>query len=284
MGRLAKRIADKEILSLIRRYLQAGMLADGLVTAREQGTPQGGPLSPLLANVLLDEVDKELEKRGHSFVRYADDLNVYVGSQRAGERVMLALRGIYAKLKLQVNEDKSAVAPVAERKFLGFTINVGTEQAQVAVANKSIEKFKTKVRQLTQGNRGRSIRTVARQLSEYIRGWHGYFGRADPCYLFGNLDSWIRRRLRCYQLQLWKHGRGIYRGLCALGVSDRLARNVAAYAGRWWWLSPHHTNSALPNKYFDQLGLYRMVAKIERSSNRPVRIRTPGGVAGDGRT
>ena len=283
MGRLAKRIADKEILRLIRRYLQAGMLADGLVTAREQGTPQGGPLSPLLANVLLDEVDKELEKRGHSFVRYADDLNVYVGSKRAGERVMLALRGIYAKLKLQVNEDKSAVAPVAERKFLGFTISVSGEQAVVAVAMKSIEKFKTRVRQLTQGSRGRSIRAVATELSEYVRGWHGYFGHADPCYLFGNLDSWIRRRMRCYQLQLWKHGWGIYKGLCKLKVSEKLARNVAAYAGRWWWLSANHTNSALPNKYFDQLGVYRMVTQIERSSNRPVRIRTPGGVAGVGR-
>lgn len=283
MGRLAKRIADKEVLRLIRRYLQAGILANGLVTPRDEGTPQGGPLSPLLANVLLDEVDKQLEQRGHTFVRYADDLNVYVGSKRAGDRVMEALRGMYAKLKLKVNDEKSAVAPVSERKFLGFTLCVPGEQAIATVASKSIEKFKTKVRLLTSRVNGQSMVAVTGNLSVYIRGWYGYFGKADPCFLFANLDSWIRRRLRCYQLKLWKHGWGIYRGLRTLKVSDKLARNVAAYAGRWWWLSAHHTNSALPNKYFDQLGLFCMAKQVARSSNRPVRIRTPGGVAGDGR-
>ena len=234
------------------------MLANGVVTPRDEGTPQGGPLSPLLANVLLDEVDKQLEKRGHTFVRYADDLNVYVGSKRAGERVMQALRGMYAKLKLQVNDENSAVAPVQERKFLGFTLGVRNEQASISVATKSIEKFKTKVRQLTNRVNGQSMAAVTLKLSVYLRGWYGYFGKADPCYLFGDLDGWIRRRLRCYQLKLWKHGKGIYRGLRALGVAPRRAAGVAVHAGRWWALSGHQANSALPIKYFDQSGPFRM--------------------------
>ena len=143
--------------------------------------------------------------------------------------------------------------------------------------------YKMKVRQLTTGSGGRSMAAVTQKLSVYLRGWHGYFGQADPCYLFGNLDSWIRRRLRCVQLQLWKHGRGIYRSLRQLGINDERARGVAAHAGRWWWLSGRLANSVLPTKYFDQLGLYRMKPKSEHSSNRPVRTRTPGGVAGDGR-
>lgn len=258
MGRLAKRIADKALLRLLRLYLQAGMFAGGLVQSREAGTPQGGPLSPLLANVLLDEVDKELERRGHGFVRYADDLNVYVKSQAAGERVMRALRAHYAKLRLQVNDEKSAVAPVYERKFLGFTLSVEAGTARVAVAAKTVQRFKTTVRALTRRTAGQSMATVIGRLSVYVRGWYGYFGRADRCYLFSDLDAWIRRRLRCVQLAQWRRGPTIYRALRALGNGDEYARKIAAYAGRWAWLARYGANKALPNKYFTDLGLILM--------------------------
>ena len=284
MGRLARRIDDKTLLRLIRRYLEAGMMADGVVMAREQGTPQGGPLSPLLANVLLDEVDKELEQRGHTFVRYADDLNVYVGSKRAGELVMQALRGKYAKLKLQVNEEKSAVAPVGYRKFLGFTLRVHKGQARTMIADKSVAKFKAQVRLLTHRNSGRSMGYITQRLSVYLRGWHGYFGHVDWQNTLVDLEKWTRSRLRLVQLKLWKHGRGIFAGLRRHGVDERRAREAAAYAGRWWWLASHHAKSSLPNKYFDELGLYCFTKQqAAHSSNRPVRTRTPGGVAGDGR-
>ena len=259
MGRLAKRIEDKEVLRLIRRYLQAGMLVNGLVVARDEGTPQGGPLSPLLANGLLDEVDKQLEQRGHHFVRYADDLNVYVGSKRAGERVMQALKGMYDKLKLQVNDAKSAVAPVGERKFLGFTLLVSQGQPYIAVAAQSVEKFKIKVRTLTSRVNGRSMAVTIHNLNIYLRGWYGYFGKTEHPYTIPRLAGWVRRRPRCLCLKQWKHGKGIYRGLRKLGVNPRGSREVAAYAGRWWWLSANQTNTAPPNTYFDQLGACRSI-------------------------
>lgn len=261
MGRLAKRIEDKHLLRLIRRYLEAGILAEGIVMNRDEGTPQGGPLSPLLANVLLDEVDKQLEKRGHTFVRYADDLNVYVGSERAGQRVMEALRSMYAKLKLKVNDEKSAVAKVEDRKFLGFTLSVDNDgMAQRKVAKKSIEKFKDKVRDLTKVSH-RSLTRTVRELSVYLRGWKGYFGLADEPYLFGNLDQWIRRRLRLLQLQQWKTGPKINRALMARGLKVHQITMVIRLAGRWWHASGSPANTAMPNKYFDQLGLYRLKAK-----------------------
>jgi len=257
MGRLAKRIDDKPLLRLIRRYLEAGIMANGVVMAREEGTPQGGPLSPLLANVLLDEVDKELEQRGHTFVRYADDLNVYVGSKRAGERVMQALRGKYAKLKLQVNEEKSTVAPVGERKFLGFTLCMYGGEAGAMLASASVQRYRERVRGLTRRTVGRSIKAVIANLNVYLRGWYGYFGHSDSHKSLNELQQWTRHRLRQVQLKLWKHGPGTYRGLRRLGVDERRAKEVAAYAGRWWWLSGHHANGALTIKYFDELGLYR---------------------------
>ena len=258
MGRLAKRIEDKLLLRLIRRYLEAGMLVNGVVNRREEGTPQGGPLSPLLANVLLDEVDKQLEQRGHAFVRYADDLNVYVGSERAGERVMQALRRMYAKLRLKVNDEKSAVARVEERKFLGFTLTVVNGKATRNVAAKSIEKFKSKVRRLTHRTVGRSMSVIIGNLSMYLRGWVGYFGIAEPARPFRDLDAWIRRRLRSLQLRHWHHGPRIYRKLRACGAADGPAMYVAAHAGRWWWMAGAPANPVLPNKYFDQLGLFRL--------------------------
>lgn len=261
MGRLAKRIGDKALLRLIRRYLEAGMFARGLVTDRHAGTPQGGPLSPLLANLLLDEVDKELERRGHSFVRYADDLNVYVGSKRSGERVMAHLRAHYAKLKLAVNESKSAVAPAPERKFLGFTLEVTGGQVQLAVSKAALVTFQHRVRQMTRRCIGQSMTEVISKLSVYLRGWYGYFGITQEQYRMQNLDSWIRRRLRSLQLNQWRHGRVIYQRLRAIGINDRQSRGVAQYAGRWAWLTAHHANSVLPNRYFTKLGLYFLFKK-----------------------
>lgn len=205
MDRLAKRITDKAVLRLIRRYLQAGIMAGGVVLEREQGTPQGGPLSPLLANVLLDEVDKALEKRGHRFARYADDCNVYLRSQKAGERVLRFLRKLYAKLHLRVNERKTEVGPVFGRKFLGYCLRrwVG-DTVKIAVAPKAQEKFKARIREITSRNGGRNLAQIAQQLRKYMPGWKVYFRLAQTPKVYRDLDSWIRRRLRAVQLKLWK--------------------------------------------------------------------------------
>jgi group II intron reverse transcriptase/maturase len=234
MGRLAKRVADKRVLGLIRRYVEAGIMACGVLVERHEGTPQGGPLSPLLANVLLDEVDKGLEKRGHAFVRYADDCNVYVRSKRAGERVMAYLRRQYAGLRLRVNETKSAVTRVWNRKFLGFTFWVGPGRAvRRKVAGKALMAMKDRVRQITGRNRGRSVAQVAVDLRAYLVGWKGYFQLADTPGIFRQLDEWIRHRLRMIHLKHWKRGRTIYRELRARGLSKRGAAKVAAQGRRW---------------------------------------------------
>jgi group II intron reverse transcriptase/maturase len=234
MGRLAKRVADKRVLGLIRRYVEAGIMASGVLVERHEGTPQGGPLSPLLANVLLDEVDKGLEKRGHAFVRYADDCNVYVRSKRAGERVMAYLRRQYAGLRLRVNETKSAVTRVWNRKFLGFTFWVGPGRAvRRKVAGKALMAMKDRVRQITGRNRGRSVAQVAVDLRAYLVGWKGYFQLADTPGIFRQLDEWIRHRLRMIHLKHWKRGRTIYRELRARGLSKRGAAKVAAQGRRW---------------------------------------------------
>ncbi len=259
MGRLAKRIEDRRMLGLIRRYLNAGVMAGGVVKERYEGTPQGGPLSPLLANVLLDDVDKELEKRGHSFVRYADDCNVYVQSQRAGERVMQALRRLYAKLHLRVNESKSAVARVESRKFLGYTFLVSRKgEIRRTIARKALEAMKERVRRMTGRTRGRSLAQVCQDLREYLPGWRAYFQLVEIPSVFRNLDCWIRRRLRALQLKHWKRGPTIFRELRTRGMSPRDARRVAGNAGRWWRSSSGLVNIALPNKLFDGLGLPRL--------------------------
>lgn len=261
MGRLARRIEDRRVLGLIRRYLEAGVLLHGVVMERSEGTPQGGPLSPLLANVLLDEVDKELEKRGHAFVRYADDCNVYVQSKRAGERVMGLLRRLYAKLKLRINEKKSAVAPVWNRKFLGycFWLSKG-ETVRRAVADKALVTMKERVRAITRRARGRSIKQVVTELRSYLLGWKGYFSLAETSGTFRALDEWIRHRLRAIHLRHWQRGPKIYRELRARGLSDTDARKVAANSQRWWRNSAMLLNKALPIRYFDQLGVPRLAA------------------------
>jgi group II intron reverse transcriptase/maturase len=259
MGRLEKRIEDVRVLGLIRRYLRAGMFAQGMVAERHEGTPQGGPLSPLLANVLLDEVDKELEARGHAFVRYADDCNVYVGSRRAGERVMGALRGLFSKLRLRVNEEKSAVAPAASRKLLGYSLWYGPGGAvKRRVADKAMAAMKGRVRQITSRTGGRSLQRVIEELRQYLLGWKEYFRLADTPKVFREVDEWIRHRLRALQLKQWKRGRTVYRAMRARGASQHGAAAVAANARRWWKNSAMLLNAVLPNRYFDGLGLPRL--------------------------
>jgi group II intron reverse transcriptase/maturase len=260
MGRLAKRIEDRRVLGLIRRYLNAGIMANGVVMDRDEGTPQGGPLSPMLANVLLDEVDKELEKRGHAFVRYADDSNVYVRSRRAGERVMRALRRLYAKLHLRINESKSAVAPVQDRKFLGYTFRVSSKnEVRCMIARKALDTMKDRVRHMTSRMRGRSLAQVCRDLRGYLPGWKNYFQLVELRTLFRELDSWIRHRLRALQLKQWVRGVTVFRELRRRGIPPVDARRAAANTTRWWRTSGMRVLSvALPNKLFDELGLPRL--------------------------
>jgi group II intron reverse transcriptase/maturase len=261
MGRLGKRIADERVLGLIGRYLSAGMMSDGVVVTRHEGTPQGGPLSPLLANLLLDEVDKELERRGHAFARYADDCNVYVQSKRAGERVMQLLRRLYAGLRLQINEDKSAIAPATERQFLGFSLWDGPgRQVKHRVASKALVAMKKRVRQITRRSGGKSLIQVAENLRSYLLGWKGYFRLAETPKVFRKLDEWIRHRLRAIQLKQWKRGKTIYRELVARGMTSGTAAQVATNARRWWHNSKMAIHIALPNSTFDQLGIPRLAA------------------------
>jgi group II intron reverse transcriptase/maturase len=259
MGKLAKRIEDKRLLGLIRRYLQAGIMADGVVMERHEGTPQGGPLSPLLANVLLDEVDKELEKRGHVFSRYADDCNVYVRSRRAGERVMETLRRLFQRLRLRVNEAKSAVAKPWSRKFLGYSFWVAPGRVvKRRVAAKALATMKERVRRITARNGGRDIRQVVEELRGYLAGWKQYFHLADTPGIFRDLDEWIRHRLRMIHLKQWKRGKTVYRELRARGMSEAPAARVAANARRWWKNAGMLIHIALPNAYFDALGVPRL--------------------------
>ena len=260
MDRLAKRIADKAVLRLIRRYLQAGIMVNGVRVEREQGTPQGGPLSPLLANVLLDEVDKALETRGHRFARYADDCNVYVRSQHAGERVLRFLRKLYAKLHLRVNEKKTEVGSIFGRKFLGYCLRRWSgDTVKIAVATKALDTFKQRIRSLTRRNGGRGMFQIAQQLRVYLPGWKAYFRLAQTPKTFGELDSWIRRRLRAIQLKLWKRGTRMYSGLRALGATSEVAAKIAA-GGRHWWRASRSKllHLVLTVDYFDSLGVPKL--------------------------
>lgn len=258
IDRLQKRIPDAGVIRLIRAYLNSGIMSEGVVQERQQGTPQGGPLSPLLANVLLDEVDKELARRGHSFARYADDCNVYVGSLKAGERVMALLQRLYAKLGLKVNEAKSAVAVVYGRKFLGYSLwETGKGEIKRRVADKAMVKFKQRVRQLTRRNSGRSMEQVVEKLRPYLLGWKAYFKLAQEPKVWRELDDWVRRRLRAIQLKHWKRGTTIYRELQALGASSKVAAQVAGNASRWWRNSGRAIKSILTSAYFDRLGVPR---------------------------
>ena len=259
MERVSRKIADKRVLGLIRRYLEAGVMVSGVVVERHEGTPQGGPLSPLLANVLLDEVDKELERRGHAFVRYADDLNVYVRSKAAGKRVYEGLKKLFGKLRLEVNEAKSAVDQATRRDFLGYGFYVAAGgRIKRRVARKALVAMKERVREITNRNGGRSLSTVAGDLKAYLVGWKEYFKQADTPHTFEATDKWIRHRLRCLQLKQWKRGPTVFRELRARGMSKLAAAKVAANTQRWWDNSRIAIHIALPNRYFDGLGVPRL--------------------------
>ena len=256
MDRLAKRIGDAQVLRLIRRYLQAGIMAHGVVQERFEGTPQGGPLSPLLANVLLDEVDRRLERCGHRFVRYADDCNVYVRSHKAGERVLRQLKRCYAKLRLKVNESKTAVAAVRGRKFLGYCLYVtGRGEVKRAVSDEAMDKLRDRLRGLAGRSRGRSLEQVAVDLRGDVPGWKAYFRLAQTPRVFADLDEWLRHRLRAVRLKQWRRRTTVFRELRALGASVDLAARIAGNARRWYRNSRFGLNRILPVAYFDRLGV-----------------------------
>ena len=259
MGRLQRRVNDAGVIRLIRAYLNSGIMSDGVIQQRYQGTPQGGPLSPLLANVLLDEVDKELERRGHCFARYADDCKVYVHSQKAGERVIELLRNLYARLHLTVNETKSAVASVFGRKFLGYSLWMGAKgEIKRRVANKPMAAFKQRIKQLTRRLGGRSMGQVVQRLRPYVLGWKAYFGLSQTPKVWRTPDEWLRHRLRAIQLKHWKRGVTMFRELRAMGASVDVAAQVAGNARRWWRNSDRLVKTVLTIAYFDGLGVPRL--------------------------
>src|ERR1700746_2827349 len=258
MGLSARRVGDRRIiLKLIRAFLSAGVMEGGLVSPMEEGTPQGGPLSPLLSNLMLDVLDKELEKRGHRFVRYADDCNIYVRSQRAGERVMAGIEKLLAKrLKLKMNKAKSAVAKPSVRKFLGFSFTGGKESPRRRIAPQAVARFKTKVRELTRRTRGRSLTQIIKELSTYLTGWRGYFGFCQTPSVLRALDEWIRRRLRAIAWKQWKRGRARFAELRRRGVGRDLAAQTAGSPhGPWRLANSPALNIALPTRSLGSLGL-----------------------------
>lgn len=270
MSRLARQIKDKRILKLIRLYLQAGIMEGGIVSPRSEGTPQGGPLSPLLSNILLDELDKELERRGHKFVRYADDCNIYVRSRRAGERVLDGVeRFLREKLRLTVNRAKSAVDRPWNRKFLGYTFT-HHYQPKFKVSPESIKRFKGRLREELRKARGRNVRTVLAKLQPVLIGWVSYYRKSEVKKTFEDLDQWLRRKLRAIYWRQWKRRPKRARELIRLGI-DRVRAWVSVSNGRgpWWNAGASHMNQALPTRYFTQLGLISLVQKCH-DLNRPL--------------
>lgn len=258
MGKLSKRIRDKRLLGLVRRYLEAGVMANGVAMERYEGTPQGGPLSPLLANVLLDSVDKALEKRGLAFVRYADDCNVYVRSRRAAKDAMQTMRRLVEDVRLRVNEAKSAVERPWNRKFLGYSMWWAGRTVKLRVAPKALNAMKARVRQVTRRSGGRSMQAVAAELRSFLTGWRTYFALSETPRVFDELDQWVRHRLRALQLKQWKRGKTAYRELRRLGASEATAATVAKYLRRWWSNAAQAVNAALPSAHFDALGIPRL--------------------------
>lgn len=246
------------MLGLIRGFLRSGVLEGGLVSSTEEGTPQGGPLSPLLSNIVLDELDRELEKRGHKFVRYADDCNVYVKSERAGQRVMASLRRlITTRLRLKINENKSAVAKPYQRKFLGFSFT-SHRTPKRRIAPQALKRFKERIRMLTGRMRGRKLSEVISELNAYLNGWRGYFGFCETPSVLRELDGWIRRRLRCYLWKQWKKIRRRRTELLRLNVPQNWARSLAASSKGAWHISDVLSKFLLP-EYFDSLHLVRLI-------------------------
>jgi RNA-directed DNA polymerase len=265
MSRLARRISDKRVLRLIRRYLQAGMMVGGVVGQRVEGTPQGGPLSPLLSNILLDALDKELERRGHKFCRYADDCNIYVRSRTAGQRVMKSVSQFLAKrLRLQVNVEKSAVARPWHRKFLGYTMT-WHKQARLKIAPESIQRLKAKVRKIIREGRGRSLPQVIKELNPLLRGWLQYFRLAEVKGVFEELDGWLRRKLRCLLWRQWKRPITRAKNLMKRGLKElRAWKSATNGRGAWWNAGASHMNEAFPKSYFDRSGLIALLDQLRK--------------------
>ena len=262
MGQIAKRVEDRRLLKLIRAFLNAGVMENGLVNPSVQGTPQGGPLSPLLSNLVLDQLDRELERRGHRFVRYADDCNIYVRSERAGHRVMTSITHfITQELKLKVNEAKSAVARPQERKFLGFSFTEGPVIKR-AIAPRSLERFKRRIREITRRAKGASMKTIMAELASYMRGWRGYYSFCETPDVLQSLTRWVRMRLRAALWRQWKTPRRRRAELMARGVPERLASNTASCGyGPWRVIRTRALTIGLSNAYFRSLGLPPLVAE-----------------------
>ena len=260
MGQIAKRVGDKRLLKLIRAFLNAGVMENGLVSPSVEGTPQGGPLSPLLSNLVLDELDRELERRGHRFVRYADDSNIYVRSQRAGQRVMKSVtRFITQKLKLKVNETKSAVARPQERKFLGFSFTASPEAKRV-IAPQALDRFKQRIREITRRAKGVSMKTTIEELAPFMRGWRSYFGFCETPEVLVSLTRWVRLRIRAAMWRQWKTPRRRREALIELGVRSRLASNTAGSGlGPWYLAKAKALSVGLSNAYLSSLGLPSLV-------------------------
>jgi RNA-directed DNA polymerase len=260
MGQIAQRVGDKRLLKLIRAFLNAGVMENGLVSPSVEGTPQGGPLSPLLSNLVLDELDRELERRGHRFVRYADDCNIYVRSERAGQRVMKGvMQFITYELKLKVNEAKSAVARPQERKFLGFSFTAGPEAKRV-IAPKALDRFKQRIREITRRAKGVSMKTTIEELAPYMRGWRSYFGFCETPEVLVSLTRWVRMRIRAAMWRQWKTPRRRREALIDLGVRLRLARNTAGSGlGPWYLAKAKALSVGLSNAYLKSLGLPSLV-------------------------
>lgn len=265
MSRLARRINDKRVLGLIRRYLQAGMMSGGVASPRTEGTPQGGPLSPLLSNILLDDLDKELERRGHKFCRYADDCNIYVRSKAAGERVMKTVTKFLTEhLRLKVNAGKSAVARPWERKFLGYSMT-WHKQPRLKVAPESLQRLKAKIRTIFRKGRGRSLSRVIGDLNPLLRGWMQYFRLAEVKGIFEDLDGWLRRKLRCLLWRQWKRTFTRAKNLMKRGLEElRAWKSAMNGRGPWWNAGASHMNQAFPKAYFDRRGLISLLDQLRK--------------------
>lgn len=267
--RIKSKVNDKGLLQLIRKYLNTGIMVNGVATQREKGTPQGSPLSPLLSNIVLDELDKELERRGHSFCRYADDCNIYVRSRRAAERVMSSITNfVEKKLKLKVNKDKSAVAMPSQRKFLGYSFTLD-KKPKIRVPKESVKRFKSKAKQIFRQGWGRNIgRLIKEYLTPFIRGWITCFKLTETKSFAEESDGWIRRKLRNIIWRQWKRPNTRYKNLLKLGLTDCRAR-MSAFNGRgaWWNSGASHMNECFKKKYFDNIGLFSMLDYVKAVRN-----------------
>ena len=266
MARVARKVKDKRILRLIRRYLQAGIMDEGLVKASAEGTPQGGPLSPLLSNIFLDDLDKELERRSHKFCRYADDCNIYVGSKKAGESVMDSItRFLEKRLKLKVNQKKSAVDRPWKRKFLGYSMTFN-KQPRLRAAIEAVKRLKGKLKEIFRKGRGRNIaRMIEEDINPLLKGWANYFCLSEVKKIFKELDEWVRRKLRCIAWRQWKKSKTRKKNLLSLGLSKEMAwKSSVNGRGPWWNAGAQHMNYALNQKYFDRNGLVKLMDYLHK--------------------